>query len=360
MRNILGVVSCLLVACAVSPLAADPVEDFYKDRQVTVIFTGAVGSIYDISARLVTKHMADHIPGKPVMVVKAMPGGGHVVGTNWLYNVAPRDGSALASIGEAIPLTQVLEPEKVKFDVAKFIWLGNPNVANLVLTTWSATGIKTIEDAKAREVVIGAGGATSPSGQIPKALNNIVGTKFKVITGFTSTHIDLAMERGEVDGRGSALWAWWKTGRASWVEEKKLNHLVQWGPKRDRELPDVPLLTEFAKNEAERQVFQLLSSTVIVGRPILTTPEVPADRVTALKESFVKAMDDKNYRAEAARAKLDVNPMFADEMQKLIEAIIATPPEVVTLTKAATTQGQSFDCKALVKDPALCEGTGSE
>lgn len=358
MRGILTGLCGLLATAVASPLAADPVEDFYKDRNITVIFTGAVGSIYDISARLVTRHMADHIPGKPTMVVKAMPGGGHLVGTNWMYNVAPRDGSALASIGEAIPLTQVLSPEKVKFDVSKFIWLGNPNVANLVLSTWAATGIKTIDDAKKREVIVGAGGATSPSGQIPKALNNIVGTKFKIITGFPSTHIDLAMERGEVEGRGSALWAWWKTGRASWVAENKLNHLVQWGPRRDPELPNVPLLTELAKNDAERQVFQLLSSTVIVGRPILTTPGVPADRVAALKASFVKAMADKDYRAEAARAKLEVNPMFADEMQKLIQAVIATPPQVVALAKAATTQGQVFDCKALVKDPALCQSKG--
>jgi tripartite-type tricarboxylate transporter receptor subunit TctC len=290
-------------------------------------------------------------------VVKAMPGGGHIVGTSWMYNVAPRDGTALASIGEAIPLLQVLEPEKAKFDVSKFIWLGNPNVANLVLTTWHSTGIKTIEDAKAREVIIGAGGATSPSGQIPKALNNIVGTKFKIITGFPSTHIDLAMERGEVQGRGSALWAWWKTGRPSWVAENKLNHLVQWGPKRDAELPNVPLLTELAKNEAERQVFALLSSTVIVGRPILTTPGVPADRVAALKASFAQTMVDKDYLADAAKANLEVNPMLADDMQKLIEAVIATPPEVVNLAKAAITQGQVFDCKALVKDPSLCEGT---
>lgn len=359
MRKILAGLSILLLTGAfVSAALADPVEDFYKDRNVTVIFTGAVGSIYDISARLVTRRMADHIPGKPTMVVKAMPGGGHVVGTNWMYNVAPRDGSALASIGEAIPLTQVLDPEKVKFDVSKFIWLGNPNVANLVLSTWHTTGIKTIDDAKKREVIIGAGGATSPSGQIPKALNNITGTKFKIITGFPSTHIDLAMERGEVEGRGSALWAWWKTGRPSWVAENKLNHLVQWGPKRDPELPNVPLLTELAKNEAERQVFALLSSTVIVGRPILTTPEVPADRVAALKSAFAKTMVDKDYLADAAKANLEVNPMLADDMQKLIEAVIATPPEVVKLAKAAITQGQVFDCKALVKDQALCVSAG--
>jgi hypothetical protein len=187
-------------------------------------------------------------------------------------------------------------------------------------------------------------------------LNTMVGTRFKTIRGYVGGNaIYLAMERGEVDGRGSALWAWWKTGRASWVAEHKLNYLVQWGPHRDPELPDVPLLTDLAKNDAERQVFQLLSSTVIVGRPILTTPDVPADRAAALKKSFAEAMDDKAYRAETKKARLEVNPMLADEMQKLIEAVIATPPEVVKLAKAATTKGQHFDCKSLVKDQALCQ-----
>jgi tripartite-type tricarboxylate transporter receptor subunit TctC len=335
--------------------AAETVEEFYKGRTVTVIVTGAAGSIYDISARLVTRHMAEHIPGKPTMVVKVMTGGGHVVGTNWLYNVAPRDGSVLASIGEAIPLTQILQPQNVKFDVSKFNWLGNPSVGNLVLSTWSASGVKSIEDAKKREVAIGAGGATSPSGQIPRALNNILGTKFKIIIGFPSTQIDLAMERGEVDGRGSALWTWWKTGRPHWVAENKLNHLVQWGQRRDPELPNVPLLTELARNEAERRVLQLLSSTVIVGRPILTTPDVPADRLEVLRTAFARTMKDPAFLAEATKAKLEINPIYADDMQKIINDVVATPPEVVKLAKAAISEGQTFDCKALVNDPSVCE-----
>jgi ABC-type phosphate/phosphonate transport system substrate-binding protein len=284
-----------------------------------------------------------------------MTGGGHLVGTNWLYNVAPRDGSVLASIGEAIPLTQVLEPQNAKFDVSKFNWLGNPGLSNLVLSTWADKGIKTIEDAKKKEVIIGAGGPTSPSGQIPRALNNVLGTKFKIIVGFPSTSIDLAMERGEVDGRGSAQVSWWKTGRPYWVAENKLNHLVQWGPKRDPDLPDVPLMTELARNEAERQVFALLSSTVIVGRPILTTPDVPADRLAALKEAFAKTMKDPNFLEEAKKLNLEINPIYADDMQKLINDVIATTPEVVKLAKAAISEGEVFDCKKLVKDAALCE-----
>jgi tripartite-type tricarboxylate transporter receptor subunit TctC len=353
----LGLVCASLLAASVSltNACAESVEEFYKGRQVTVIVTGATGSIYDLSARLVTRYMSEYLPGKPTMVVKMMTGGGHLIGTNWLYNVAPRDGSVLASIGEAIPLTQVLEPDKVKFDVSKFNWLGNPGLSNLVLSTWADKGVKTIEDAKKKEVIIGAGGPTSPSGQIPRALNNVLGTKFKIIVGFPSTSIDLAMERGEVDGRGSAQVSWWKTGRPHWVAENKLNHLVQWGQKRDPDLPNVPLLTELASNEAERQVFALLSSTVIVGRPILTTPDVPADRLAALKEAFAKTMKDPYFLEEAKKLNLEINPLYADEMQKLINDVIATKPEVVRLAKAAITEGEVFDCKKLVKDASLCE-----
>jgi tripartite-type tricarboxylate transporter receptor subunit TctC len=353
----LGLVCASLLAASMSLTGAraETVEEFYKGKTVTVIVTGATGSIYDLSARLVTRYMSEHLPGKPTMVIKMMVGGGHLVGTNWLYNVAPRDGTVLASIGEAIPLTQVLEPEQAKFDVSKFNWLGNPGLSNLVLSTWSDKGVKTIEDAKKKQVIIGAGGPTSPSGQMPRALNNVLGTKFKIIVGFPSTSIDLAMERGEVDGRGSAQVSYYKTVRPHWVAENKLTHLVQWGPKRDPDLPNVPLLTELARNEAERQVFALLSSTVIVGRPILTTPEVPADRLAALKEAFAKTMRDPNFLEEAKKLNLEINPLYADEMQKLINDVIATPPDVVKLAKAAISEGEVFDCKKLVKDAALCE-----
>ena len=346
-----------VLAVALLPYAAraQTVEEFYRGKTITVIFTGAQGSIYDVSARILMRHMANHIPGNPSVITKAMTGGGHVIGTNWLFNVAPQDGTALGSIGEAIPITQVLEPQNIKFDVAKFHWLGNPSVANLVLSTWADKGVKTIEDAKRQQVVIGAGGPTSPSGQIPRALNKIVGTKFKIVVGFPSTQIDLAMERGEVDGRGSALWVWWKTGRPDWVAGNKLNHLVQWGPKRDPELPNVPLLTDLAKNDAERQIFALLSSTVTVGRPLVAPPGVPADRVAALRAAFAKTMADPAYLEEAKKAKLDINPILADDLQRIVEGVAKTPAEVVALAKAAITEGEVFDCKALVKDKAACD-----
>lgn len=165
------------------------------------------------------------------------------------------------------------------------------------------------------------------------------------------------MERKEVEGRGSAQWTYWNTMRADWVRDGKLVHLVQWGQKRAPGMANVPLMTELARNDAERQIFQLMSSTVIVGRPILTNQDVPADRVAALRAAFEKAMKDPAYLAEAQKSKLEIDPIFADDLQKLIESVVKTPPDIVRLAKAATSEGRTFDCKALVKDPALCQET---
>ena len=335
---------------------ADPVEDFYKGREVTVIVTGSLGSNYEIYARLITHGMSKFLPGHPTMVIRSMNGGGHVVGTNYLYNVAPKDGSVLGAIGETMPLTQVLQPELVRFDAARFNWIGNPNVANLTLAAWHTSGITSIADAEQRELIVGASGPTSPSGQIPRALNNVLGTKFKIIIGFPGAAIDVAMERGEVQARGSAQYEWWKTAHADWLAEKKIRILLQVGLRRDPGLPDVPLLTDLARNDAERQIFKLLSSTVVVGRPLVTAPDVPPDRVAALRTAFADTMRDPEFLAEAKRVKLDINPVLADELQKIVEDLVHTPADVVTLAKAALAQGTNFTCAELVKDPKLCEG----
>jgi tripartite-type tricarboxylate transporter receptor subunit TctC len=352
-----GIVPALAALLCATTAQADPIEDFYKGRTVTIVTSTGVGGPFDLTARALAKHMPKYLPGRPTMIVRNMPGGGNVLATNYMYTQAPKDGTALGVVNNIIPLHQVLDGRGVRFDARRFNWLGSTGGSNLFTWVWHTAGFKSMDDVMRRELITGSTGVGSGTFIYPNAMNMILRTRHRIVMGYSSTAaLDLAMERGEVQGRGSALWTWWKTGRASWVAENKLNHLVQWGSQRDKELPDVPLLTELAKNEAERQVFQLLSSTVIVGRPILTTPEVPADRVAALKASFAKAMQDPDYIAAAKKANMEVNPMLADEMQKLIEAIIATPPEVVALAKAATTKGQDFDCKALVKDATLCEG----
>jgi tripartite-type tricarboxylate transporter receptor subunit TctC len=318
-------------------VAADQesVEEFYKGRPVSVIITGSPGSIYDMYARTITQYMTKYIPGNPNFVPRSMIGGGHLVGTNYLYNVAPRDGSVIGSIGETMPLTQVLEPQSAKFDASKFYWIGNPNIANLTLAVWSKSGVATLQDAMRREVVIGASGANSPSAQTPTLLNNILGTKFKVVNGFPANQLDLAMERGEIDGRGSAQWHWWKFSRSDWVRDKKINILVQIGPANDPDLPNVPLLTDLARNSAEKQIFSLFSSTVAVGRPLLAPPGVPAPRVAALRSAFAAVMKDPDFQEEARRLNLQISPIYGEELQAEVAALIATPNDVVERAKSA-------------------------
>ena len=339
---------------------ADPVEDFYRGKTITVISTGSVSSIYDLSSRLVVKYMAKHLPGDPSTIAKVMTGAGHLVGTNHLYNVAPRDGTTLGAVGETIPLIQVLQPEKAKYDVAKFNWLGNPVINNLTIVSWHTSGITSIKQVFDKELIIGTGGPGSTSTQNPRALNNLLGTKFKIISGFPGAEIDLAMERGEVYGRGGALWSWWQTSKPQWLAEKKINILLQIGPRRAKGLENVPLMTELAKNDAERRILSLLSSSVMVGRPILTPPEVPADRVAALRAAFRATMKDPEYIAEAAKLNLDIEPTYGEELQKFVEEIATTPPELAKVASSALVEGKIFNCAEQVKDPKSCESSGGE
>ncbi len=330
------VLSAMLATTAPSWSAEnDELEAFYKGRSVSVIITGSPGSIYDMYARTITQYMSKYIPGNPTFVPRSMIGGGHLVGTNYLYNVAPRDGSVIGSIGETMPLTQVLEPEATRFDVSKFNWIGNPNIANLTLAVWSKSGVLSLQDALKRQVVIGASGANSPSGQTPTLLNNILGTKFKVVNGFPANQLDIAMERGEIDGRGSAQWHWWKFNRSDWVRDKKINILVQIGPHKDPDLPNVPLLSELASTPEEQQIFDLFSSTVTVGRPLLTPPDVPKDRVKALRTAFDIVMRDKAFLEDTKKLNLEVDPLSGEKLQLAVTAVTKTPADVIARAKIA-------------------------
>lgn len=338
---------------------ADPVEDFYKGRQVTVIISGSAGSTYDIGTRLIAKYMSKYIPGNPTMVAKAMPGGGHIPAANFLYNAADQDGSVFGSVGETIPLAPLLNPEHAKFDAAKFHWLGNPANTTTTIIVWHTKGVKTIADAQQKEVIVGASGVASPSAQVPQILNNVLGTKFKIITGFPGTGIELAMERGEVDARGSTSLTRLKSIRRDWWEQKKAYPLVQIGLKKDNDFPDVPLLIDVARNEAERQIFRFISSSALIGRPIVAPPGVPADRVAALRKAFEMTMKDPDYLAEADKLKLELDPVTWQELQSAVEEISKTPPQIVELIKSAH-KDKTFNCKDIMKDPKLCEGSGSE
>ncbi|HEU0071484.1 MAG TPA: tripartite tricarboxylate transporter substrate-binding protein [Alphaproteobacteria bacterium] len=350
-----GLSTAALIGSSATASAQQSVADFYKGKTLTVISTGSVGSIYDLGSRLLVGHMAKHLPGNPETVAQVMTGGGHVVGTNHLYNIAPKDGTTIGAIGEATPLLNVLEPDKVKYDIRKFQWLGNPVLNTLTVVSWHTTGITDIQQVKQKELIIGTGGPASPSTLYPRILNSVGGMKFKIVSGYPGAEIDLAMERGEVNGRGGALWSWWQTSKPHWLAEKKINVLLQVGLRRHPDLPNVPLLTELATNPAEKQIYALFSSTVLVGRPLIAPPGVPADRVAALRAAFDATMKDPTYLAEAKKMNLDIDPVSGVELQQAMEELAATPPDVVELAKIAQTKSAIFNCKEMAKDPKICE-----
>lgn len=315
---------------------ADSVSDFYAGKRITVVIGYGPGGGYDEYARLLARFMGEHIPGKPTMVPQNMPGAGSRNAANWLYNLAPKDGTAVATLSQTTPTDQALGQPGIRFDVRKFNWIGNMVVVNNTLAVWHTTGIKTLEEATKKQLTIGATGASSPSVLYPQVSNNLLGTKFKIITGYPGGgDINIALERGEVDGRGSNSWASWKSTKADWLKEKKINILFQVGPKREPDLADAPLWSELAKNEEQRRVLEILSGDVAVGRPIIGPPGVPADRVKALREAFDATMKAPDFVAAAAKQKMDINPMNGEALQQVASKIVDVPPNVIAMVKEA-------------------------
>ncbi len=315
----------ILLAAWPGAASGQSVADFYRGKKIDLIIGYSSGGTYDLYARLVARHLGRHIPGNPLIVPRNMPGAGSRTAVTWVANIAPRDGTVLATADQSLSLQQAAGDQRIKFDTTKLIYIGNPNVENNTTVTWHASGIKTIEDANRREVTMGATGG-STSSQYPKAMNALLGTKFKIILGYPGGNdINLAMERGEVDGRGSNSWASWKATRPHWLAEKKINILVQIGLKKAPDLPDVPLLMELGTNAEDRALLRLLSASTEIGRPIFTTPGVPAERVAALRAAFDAMLRDKAFLDEAKRLNFDIDAVSGEAMQKLVAEIVGMP-----------------------------------
>ena len=293
-------VAATLPGATASLAAADDVADFYRGKRINFVVGYGSGGGYDIYARLFARFIGEHIPGNPTVVPQNMPGAGSRRAANWLYAVAPKDGTAIACLGQATPTDQALGQPGIQFDARKFNWIGNLAVVNNIMFVSAASGVATMDDAKKKTLSIGATGASSPSVLYPQVSNNLLGTKFKVVPGYSGGgDINLAVERRELDGRGSDSWASMKSTHADWLRDRKINILFQVGPRREPDLPDVPLWSELGESEGQRQILEILSGDVAVGRPILTTPDVPADRVRALRKAFDETLADPQFIAAA-------------------------------------------------------------
>ena len=331
-----SVIAVLIASLSADVSHAQSVADFYSRASVRLIISADPGGSYDHIGRLISRHLGRHIPGHPRVVPENMLGASGRVAANYLYAAAPKDGSIIGLIQQSIPMGQALGEGGVQYDAARFNWIGSPVRLDETLVVWHTTGVRTIEDAKRKSVIIGA---TSPTGMnyvYPKLANELLGTRFKIVTGYRGgTPIVLALERGEVEGRGSNPWSEWKASKPDWVREGKIIALMQMSLFKHPDLPHVPLMIDLAPNETVRSIFELVSITGEIGRPFVTSPGVSPERASALREAFRKTMADPDFLADAARSQIEIHPIFADELDELVRRVLGASRSATDLLKAA-------------------------
>ncbi|MDP2355049.1 MAG: tripartite tricarboxylate transporter substrate-binding protein [Beijerinckiaceae bacterium] len=328
--------SVALIAIA-GPVAADTVASFYAGKQMRFIIRTPPGGDYDQLSRLLARHIGRHIPGQPNVTPQNMPGGGGIIAANYVGQIAPQDGTILTMVSQGLPVDQALGLNpSLKVDLRKFNWLGNMANSNQLLAVWHTSPTKTLEDAKTRVTTIGSTGAGSMSVQLPAFYNNILGTKLAIVVGYPNgQHVDLAMERGELEGRGTNTYAGYMTSKPHYLKEKLLRPLLQVGIEAEEDLPGVPLLKDLQLSEADRPVADYMSKAVSVGRPVATTPGVPADRVAALRKAFDLALLDPEFKNEAAKSNAEIRPMSADVLTRIVTELIDAPETVRSRVKMA-------------------------
>mgnify|MGYP006271318273 CR=1 FL=1 len=305
------------------PAQADtPDADFFAGKNITVLIGYAAGGTYDATARLLSRHMGHHIPGHPMMLPQNLPGSGGIKTILNLYTVAPRDGTTLGMLSRSYPLEPAFNPQSAKYDPRQFIPIGSTSKEVSVGVVWHTKKITSVKDLYTREITTGATGATDDTGRFPTLFTNLTGAKVKVITGYPGGNdVTMAMEKGEVDARFGWSWGSLKSRSRSWLDEKKVNIIVQMGLEKAVDLPDVPLIMDFAKNETDRKALEFLFTPQVTAWPLVAPPNVPEARVKMLREAFMQTMKDPAFLAEAQKLSIEVDPVPGEKMQELVARI---------------------------------------
>jgi tripartite-type tricarboxylate transporter receptor subunit TctC len=314
--------------------AADAVTDFYKGKTVYMQIGAGAGSVYDVVGRTFARHMGKYIPGNPNIVVQIVPGGGSLALANQFGNTTPRDGTYFGVFNNGMPTTPLFDPKSARFDPRKFHYLGSPSREAHVLGVWHTSPVKSIDDVFGRGMIVGATSPGAAPYDFPRLTNALAGTKFKIITGYADVNDrKLAMQRGEIDGEAGAAWNSVKVTYMDLIQSKQILIIAAFGMKQNKELTNVPLFPT-GKTEQDRQLFELMYGRQNYGRPFVTPPDVPAERVKALREAFESTLKDKDFLAEAARQNMELDPVSADELTELTKRLFETPQEVVQRMQA--------------------------
>jgi tripartite-type tricarboxylate transporter receptor subunit TctC len=335
MRFLFGPI--LAVACATAPAhAEDDVAAFYRGKQLRLVVGTGAGGGYDLFARAVARHIGNHIPGNPSVIVQNQGGAGGLLMANQLYSLGPKDGTVIAAPVNGLPTAPLLEPAGARFDAARLNWIGSTNRETYVAFAWHAAPVQSVAALMQRQLIVGATAAGTTLVDFPLVTNKILGTRFKVVRGYDATpQINVAIERGEVEGIGGIGWQSIKTQVPQWIAEKKITVIAQYGFKRDSELADAPTMLELAKTDADRAALTMMFARTEYGRPYFAPPEVPPARIEALRRAFDATMSDADFIADAAQLQLELSPMRGEEVQALVGKLIQTPPEIVARVRAA-------------------------
>ena len=329
-KALLAVTCFALVAQSAS---GQSVGDFYKGKTIQIVVGFGAGGGYDLYARALGRHLGKYLPGNPAVVVQNMEGAGSVRAANYVYAGSPQDGTVIAAVNQNAPMYQLLGGAGARYEAAQLQWLGSMTNSNGTVYTWHTSGIKTLDDAKLQEVPMGAVGAQSDSVIFPNLMNEMLGTKFKPITGYAgSTQIHLAMERGEVMGRGGNSWSSVLVSNASWIKENKINLLVQVGFEKEPDLPNVPLLLDLVKDDESKGVIRVISLPTAIGYGHWLSPGVPKDRLAALRTAYAAVMKDPEFIKEAEKTRMDIRVQTGAEVEALVNQVIKTPKPVLDRT----------------------------
>src|SRR3984893_12276122 len=308
-----------------APALAQSAEDFFKTASLSMYVGSGGGGGYDAIARLVARHMSRYLPGNPNFVIKNMPTAAGVAAANFIYNSAPRDGSAILATQNASLMLPLYDSPVAHYDPRKFEWIGSTDKQEAICVTWIASPIKTLADATRREVPVAATGVSAGPGVYPKILNALFGTKFKVISGYDTGSMRLAVEKGEVEGICGLAWQTYKAISFDWIENRKINVIVQLGLEKNAELRDVPLAIDLLKNPDDRKVLELIVLPQEFGRPFVAPPGVPADRMAIYRKAFQAVLKDRQFRSESAKQRLSIAPLDDKQIQALLDRAYGAP-----------------------------------
>jgi tripartite-type tricarboxylate transporter receptor subunit TctC len=340
MRRALDMVTALLAVAGSlvlfdSPARLRAAEPFFARKTITISIGYTAGGSYDLYGRLVARHLGRHIPDQPTVVAQNMPGAGSLKAANYLYEVASRDGTALGVVVESIALEQALSNPAAQYDAAKFTYIGRLATSNNIFMQWHTSKVQSIEDSKRIESSLAGTGPGSIAETVPRLLNALAGTKFRLISGYpASNEAMLAMERGEVEGASSS-WAAVSVAKKDWLRDKKIKIILQTAPERIRELPDAPALSEIATRPQDKQVYQLYASGSAVGRSLIAPPGIPADRVAMLREAFNATVADPEFLADIRKLNVDLEPLPGEALAELIVRTLNVPQAVRERAKLA-------------------------